>query len=194
MKTKILLLLTLIYQLSFSQEFKIDSVYTRPKIGLVLSGGGAKGFAHIGVLKIIEKVGLKIDYIGGTSMGAAVGALYATGYTAKQIDSIITSIDFMEMLTDNIDRKYASFFDKQHGEKYLLNLPIKKGKIGLPLALSKPRGLKNVLLKSKAAAFKNTSLDDCNKPDTLSVSPSSSLFKLSSEIEMIKRSFLSLES
>lgn len=147
MKTKILLFFTLIFQFGFSQELELemDSIYTRPKIGLVLSGGGAKGFAHIGVLKAIEKSGLQIDYIGGTSMGAAVGALYATGYTAKQIDSIITSIDFMEMLTDKIDRKYASFFDKQHGEKYLLNLPIKRGKIGLPLALSKGQSTYNKL-------------------------------------------------
>ncbi|MDO3694067.1 patatin-like phospholipase family protein [Wenyingzhuangia sp. chi5] len=145
MKVKLLLLFILICQFSHSQELKIDSIYTRPKIGLVLSGGGAKGFAHIGVLKAIEKAGLKIDYIGGTSMGAAVGALYATGYTANQIDSIITSIDFMEMLSDKIDRKYASFFDKKHGEKYLLNLPIKNGKVGLPLALSKGQSTYNKL-------------------------------------------------
>jgi NTE family protein len=65
----------------FSQE------QNKPKVGLVLSGGGAKGFAHIGVLKVLEEAGLKIDYIGGTSMGS-VGGLYASGYTATQIDSI----------------------------------------------------------------------------------------------------------
>ncbi len=58
------------------------------KVGLVLSGGGAKGFAHIGVLKVLEEAGVKISYIGGTSMGAIVGGLYAAGYNAKQIDSI----------------------------------------------------------------------------------------------------------
>ena len=68
----------------FSQELENK----RPKIGLVLSGGGAKGFAHIGVLKVLEQAGVKIDYIGGTSMGAVVGGLYASGYTAHQIDSI----------------------------------------------------------------------------------------------------------
>ena len=57
----------------------------QPKIGLVLSGGGAKGFAHVGVLKEIEKIGLQIDYIGGTSMGAIIGGLYASGYSANQI-------------------------------------------------------------------------------------------------------------
>ena len=67
---------------SFSQD-----TLKRPKIGLVLSGGGAKGFAHIGVLNVLEDAGIKIDYIGGTSMGAVIGGLYAIGYNAKQIDA-----------------------------------------------------------------------------------------------------------
>src|SRR5690606_9774613 len=65
----------------------------RPKVGLVLSGGGAKGLAHIGVLKVIEEQGIKIDYIGGTSMGAIIGGLYASGYTATQLDSIFKTVD-----------------------------------------------------------------------------------------------------
>ena len=67
--------------------FAQDSI-PRPKIGLVLSGGGAKGLAHIGVLKKIDEYGIKIDYIGGTSMGAIIGGLYAAGYSGIQIDSI----------------------------------------------------------------------------------------------------------
>ena len=58
------------------------------KVGLVLSGGGAKGLAHIGVLKVLEEAGVRIDYIGGTSMGAMVGAMYAAGYSANELDSI----------------------------------------------------------------------------------------------------------
>ena len=65
--------------------------HQRPKVGLVLSGGGAKGLAHIGVLKVLEEQGIKIDYIGGTSMGANIGGLYASGYTATQLDSIFKS-------------------------------------------------------------------------------------------------------
>ncbi|MFC2128203.1 patatin-like phospholipase family protein, partial [Bacteroidota bacterium] len=87
-----------------------------PSVGLVLSGGGAKGFAHIGVLKVLEKSGVKIDYIGGTSMGAVVGALYASGYSNK-IDSIIRSIDFPTFLQDKFPRSQSSFFEKQYGEK-----------------------------------------------------------------------------
>jgi NTE family protein len=84
----------------------------RPKIGLVLSGGGAKGFAHTGVLKVLEKEGIPIDYIGGTSMGAVIGALYATGYSATQIDSIFKTTDFDALLSDYIPRNSKSFFEK----------------------------------------------------------------------------------
>ncbi|MGB2128446.1 MAG: patatin-like phospholipase family protein [Flavicella sp.] len=107
-----------------------------PKVGLVLSGGGAKGFAHIGVLKAIEKSGLQLDYIGGTSMGAVVGGLYAANYSAIEIDSIIKSIDFNELLQDKVPRNSASFFEKQHGEKYLMSFPVKNKKIQLPKAIA----------------------------------------------------------
>jgi len=80
-----------------SASFAQDTI-KRPKIGVVLSGGGAKGFAHIGVLKVLEQAGVKIDYIGGTSMGAVVGGLYATGYSATQIDSIFKATNFDELL------------------------------------------------------------------------------------------------
>lgn len=133
MRKLLLVIASFFFSLAFSQEKKS----TEPKIGLVLSGGSAKGFAHIGVLKAIEESGLELDYIGGTSMGAVIGGLYASGYNAQQVDSIIMSIDFTKMLTDDIDRKYLSFFDKKHNEKYVFQLPVKGLKIGLPLALSK---------------------------------------------------------
>lgn len=145
MAKKILLFFLLTNLFIFSQEKKKNSTSNTPKIGLVLSGGGAKGFAHIGVLKAIEEAGVKIDYIGGTSMGAAIGALYASGYNVKQIDSIIMSIDFTKTLTDDIDRKYASFYDKKNNDKYLLSFPIKKFKPSFPIALSKGQNIYNAL-------------------------------------------------
>jgi len=84
----------------------------QPKIGLVLSGGGAKGFAHVGVLKEIEKSGIQIDYIGGTSMGAIVGGLYASGYSASQIEKIVINTDFYTLLQDKNPRKAKPFFEK----------------------------------------------------------------------------------
>src|SRR3954469_5165324 len=72
----------------------------RPKIGLTLSGGGAKGLAHIGILKAIDSAGLKIDYLTGTSMGSILGALYAIGYSADSIEQIIHRIDWDLLLSN----------------------------------------------------------------------------------------------
>ncbi len=125
---------------SFSQEKK-------PKIGLVLSGGGGKGYAHIGVLKVLEKEGIKIDYIGGTSMGAIVGGLYATGYNASQIDSIFKVTNFNDVLLDQIGRNSKTFYEKHNDELYALILPFDKFKIGLPKGYSKGLYLYNLLNK-----------------------------------------------
>lgn len=119
----------------------------RPKIGLVLSGGGAKGFAHIGVLKVLEEAGVKIDFIGGTSMGAVIGGLYASGYNASQIDSIFKKTDFDELLKDFIPRSTKNFYERRNDELYALSLPFNKLKIGIPEALSK--GMYNYNLLSR---------------------------------------------
>ncbi|WP_035669237.1 patatin-like phospholipase family protein [Flavobacterium sp. 83] len=125
----------------FSQE------QHKPKVGLVLSGGGAKGFAHIGVLKVLEEAGVKIDYIGGTSMGAVIGGLYASGYNASQIDSIFQSTNFDELLNDFIPRSSKNFYEKRNDELYALVLPFNNLKIGIPEALSK--GMYNYNLLSR---------------------------------------------
>jgi len=81
--------LFLVFLFSFFSGFPQVAEQKEPvKVGLVLSGGGAKGLAHIGALKVIEEAGVSIDYIGGTSMGAIVGALYASGYSAAELDSL----------------------------------------------------------------------------------------------------------
>ena len=121
---------------TFLTSFSQDPI-KRPKIGLVLSGGGAKGFAHIGVLKVLEQAGIKIDYIGGTSMGAVVGGLYASGYNAAQIDSIVTVTNFDNLLIDYIPRSSKSFYEKRNDELYALVLPFNNFKIGVPQSLSK---------------------------------------------------------
>lgn len=117
----------------------------QPKVGLVLSGGGAKGIAHIRVLKELEKAGVQIDYIGGTSMGSIVGGLYASGYTADQIEEAVLKTDFIDLLQDKVSRRQKPFFSKEHGEKYAVSLPIKKGSLGLPLGLSKGQNVLNFL-------------------------------------------------
>ena len=131
-----------------------------PKIGLSLSGGGAKGFAHIGVLKVIDSLGIKIDYISGTSMGAIVGGLYASGYSGKEIEKIVMETDFYTIIANEKTRQETSFFNKSV-DKYLMTIPIKNGKINvLPKALS--TGQKNIYLLKEL--FKNVSnIDDFSK-------------------------------
>ena len=94
---------------SYSQVKENLVIPPHPKIGLSLSGGGAKGFAHIGVLKVLDSMGVKVDYIGGTSMGAIIGGLYATGYTGKDIENIILNTDFYNVLSSSSPRQQTSF-------------------------------------------------------------------------------------
>lgn len=144
MKRIVLLAFILSMTLSFSQEVveKEDI-----KVGLVLSGGGAKGFAHVAVLKVMEEAGVRIDFIGGTSMGAIIGGLYASGYNANQLDSIIKSTNFNKILTDNLPRKSKPFYEKENGEKYILTVPVKNRKLGMPTALSNGQNVLNLLTK-----------------------------------------------
>lgn len=115
------------------------------KIGLVLSGGGAKGFAHIGVLKVLDSIGLKVDYIAGSSMGAIVGALYASGYSGKQLDSIFGSVNFDEVITDFLPRESKTFYERENSEKYALTLPFNKFRLKLPSAISTGQNVYNLL-------------------------------------------------
>jgi len=112
-----------------------DTLKTRPKIGLVLSGGGAKGFAHIGVLKVLEEVGIRPDIITGTSMGAIMGSLYASGYTVKDLTELNYDADWPQLLTDRENLRKVAMEDKVESQKYVFEVPIKEKKIGLPSAL-----------------------------------------------------------
>jgi len=119
-----------------------DSLYVKIskndfKVGLVLSGGGAKGLAHIGALKILEEEGVRIDYIGGTSMGAMIGGLYAAGYTIAQIDSIYKVTNFEEIIQDNLPRSVKSFYERENEEKYAISFPFQNFKLGIPASFSK---------------------------------------------------------
>lgn len=113
---------------------KIDeetNLVKRPKIGLVLSGGGAKGLAHIGALKAIEKAGIKIDMVCGTSMGSFVGALYATGYTPDQIEAMLINQDWKQLLTENLDHRRMDSFERNKDGRYLLKTEVGRPKSGL---------------------------------------------------------------
>ena len=118
-----------------------------PKVGLVLSGGGAKGLAHIGALKVIEDAGVTIDYIGGTSMGAIVGALYASGYSADQLDSIFRNTNLTSLIQDNLPRDAKTFYEKEDSERYALTLPFNDFKLSFPQGLSSGQNIYNALVQ-----------------------------------------------
>ena len=110
-------LLILTFSVSaYSQD--TTSVKARPKVGLVLSGGGAKGAAHIGVLKYIEEAGIPINYIAGTSMGSIIGGMYALGYTSDELLDIISSVDWDRLISNNVERRKISFTRKKERKQY----------------------------------------------------------------------------
>jgi NTE family protein len=130
--------------LSYAQDQELKE---KIKVGLVLSGGGAKGMAHIGALKVIEEAGVQIDYIGGTSMGAIIGAMYASGYSASQLDSIFRNIDFNRLISDNLPRGVKTFYEKEDSERYAVTLPFDKFKITIPQGYSGGQNIYHELVK-----------------------------------------------
>ena len=134
-----------------------EKIPKEPKIGLVLSGGGAKGLAHIGALKVIDSLGIRVDYVAGTSMGAIVGSLYASGYSGKELDSIFDKVNFDNIITDKLPREAKSNYEREVSERYAISLPFDDFKMKLPSALSKGQNTFNLLSKLL--------IDVCNKDD-----------------------------
>ena len=115
-----------------SKAQQTDSTQVRPKIGLVLSGGGAKGFAHIGVIKVLEEIGIKPDIITGTSMGSIIGSLYALGYSADELTVINETADWNYLLTDKEVLQKVAMEEKPESRKYIFDIPIREKKMNLP--------------------------------------------------------------
>lgn len=107
----------------FAQE-----VVKRPKIGLTLSGGGAKGLAHIGILQALDSAGLKVDYVTGTSMGSIVGSLYAMGYSGDAIEKLARQMDWDNLFSNQPVLTDISYEEKREYNKYLIEIPFEYGK------------------------------------------------------------------
>lgn len=121
-------------------EFKSE----RPKVGLVLSGGGAKGFMHIGVLKVLEEEGIPVDIIVGTSIGSLIGGIYAIGYTADELEKIVQRQKWDEMLSNDVSRLYLSPQDQALKQRYLFSLPFnKEKKLSLPAGVIRAQNVLN---------------------------------------------------
>lgn len=128
---KILLLIIFIVSF-FTSSFANDSIYSnRKKVAVVLSGGGAKGVAHIGALRVIEKAGIPVDFVVGTSMGSIVGGLYAIGYDAHKLDSIVRRIDWSLALSDRADVKDQTMEERDKQLTYIISKPLFSKKDGL---------------------------------------------------------------
>jgi len=125
----------------------------RPRVGLVLSGGGAKGIAHVGVLKVIEELGIPIDYIGGTSMGSIVGGLYALGYTSSQLENYLKEADWENLLTSRVLRPNVSIYEKGKRKRYWMQFPIRGGKIELPLGILSGQNVSNLFCELASPAY-----------------------------------------
>lgn len=103
-----------------------DTLPTRPKVGLVLSGGGARGSAHVGVIRLLEEMDIPVDYVVGTSMGAIVGGLYAIGYTASDMDSLMMAQDWKTLLGNDMPRRQQPYAQRVARKQYQVNLPFEK--------------------------------------------------------------------
>ncbi|MCM1254966.1 MAG: patatin-like phospholipase family protein [Duncaniella sp.] len=127
---------------SFGVSSKAESIAERQTVGLVLSGGGAKGIAHIGVIKAFEDNGIPIDYITGTSMGAIVGGLYASGYSPEEMMELIESKGFAYWSTGKIDPAYVYYFQTDNTKPSFINLNLGKDSTSitsvLPMSLIDP--------------------------------------------------------
>lgn len=104
---------------------------SRPKVGLVLSGGGARGAAHVGVIKVLDELRIPVDYIAGTSMGAIVGGLYASGLSGAELEQIIHNADWSKLLSDEAPRAQRTYRRKADDFGFLVNFDVGVSKDGL---------------------------------------------------------------
>jgi len=139
---------------------------TRPRVCLVLSGGGARGIAHVGVLKALEEMHVPIDCVAGTSMGAVIGGLYASGMTAAQIDETIRSVDWQEAFRDSPPRRELTFRRKQDDRNFLVRLPLglKHGHLLLPKGFIQGQKLEETLRQLTLPFGNSTDFDQLPTP------------------------------
>lgn len=162
--------LSLILFFIVSSVFGQEAKQGRPKVGLVLSGGGAKGFSHIGALKVLEEAGIPIDYIAGTSMGAIVGGLYAIGYNTQAIDSLIKVQDWSHLLSDETYRENLPASLKENQGGYILSLPYevkikeRKGSVRLPPGVISGQNLYSLFLNLTIGYQDSTDFDNLPIP------------------------------
>ncbi|MGR5253354.1 patatin-like phospholipase family protein [Vibrio astriarenae] len=149
-----------------SEESRVTSEKERPTIALVLAGGGAKGAAHIGVIKALEEMQIPIDIVTGTSMGSFVGGLYATGMSADEIESFIYSVEWNDGYRDRVARSERRVRDKEYEDRYTLNpeLGIGFGEFRSPRGLVQGQGMLRILRETTGNVSRLDSFDELAIP------------------------------
>ena len=143
-----------------------DALNDRPRIGLALSGGGARGASHIGVLKVLERERIPIDYIAGTSMGAIVGGMYASGMSPEEIEAQLVAVDWDDVFEDKVDREHRSFRRKTDDRLWLIphKLGFNDGKVTLPAGLVMGQKINQLLIALTLAVADIDNFDDLAIP------------------------------
>jgi NTE family protein len=132
--------------LLFTSELSFSQARTRrPTVGLVLSGGGAHGIAHLGVIKVMEEAGLKPDYISGTSMGSIIGGMYSLGYSADSLHKLLRNLNWDDMLSNKIPENRIVFPEKSHFYNSIVSLPITSKRMVFPSGLNNGQLIENTL-------------------------------------------------
>lgn len=138
----------------------------RPKIGVVLSGGGAKGAAHVGVLKVLEEHNIPVDYIAGTSIGAYVAGMYSLGYSASEVEEIMMGLDWDSGYSDTIPRNILTYRDKQLRDRYNipLNIGYNEGAVRAPSGVLRGQTMSQLLRQSTDLVQQFGNFDDLAIP------------------------------
>ncbi|HCH0957771.1 TPA: patatin-like phospholipase family protein [Vibrio parahaemolyticus] len=147
-------------------QVKNEDTPTRPKVAVVLAGGGAKGAAHIGVLKALEEMHIPVDIITGTSMGSYVGGLYATGMSADEIESFIYSVDWNSGYRDRVDRSQRRVRDKEYEDRYQIttDLGLRFGEVRAPTGVVQGQNMLRVLRETTGNLGRFDSFDELAIP------------------------------
>ncbi|MBL7086806.1 MAG: patatin-like phospholipase family protein [Candidatus Cloacimonetes bacterium] len=145
-KIFIIVLLVFIVLAGLSERFVLaENINNAPTIGVVLSGGGARGISHVGVLRALEEYNIPIDYIGGTSFGALIAAFYASGYDSYKIEEIIKNVDWTLTFSPKKDRQKFYFYTRRFADANLLRVRFKDWKLQIPGAISSSQRILNNL-------------------------------------------------
>jgi NTE family protein len=150
---RFVLFLFFLFPVSTTVTLRAQDTPSVPRVGLVLSGGGAKGFAHLGVIKVLEEEKIPIDFVGGTSMGSIVGGLLASGLTIDSIITIVREQDWTYILTDAIHRQDLSITEKYDRDRFMISLPLSRKGIELPAGIIRGQHIENLFHSLNAPVY-----------------------------------------